>query len=70
MDWIDKIKDMTYTQQDTINLLEDYPSIPHIVDSNINRMLAQIFRAYVSKDVKAFIASVNKNDEIGIIQAL
>ena len=65
MDWIDKIKDMTYTQQDTMNLLEDYPSLPHNVDSNVNRVFAQILRAYVSKDVKAFIASVNKTDGIG-----
>ena len=53
-----------------MNLLEDYPSMPHNVDSNINRVLAQILRAYESKDVKAFLASVNKSDGIVIIQAL
>ena len=70
MDWIDKMKEVTYTQADTMDVLDNYPSLPRVIDVDVNKVLAQLFRAYVTNNVKAFLLSVQKEDGLGIILVL
>ena len=70
LDWIEKMKEVTYTQQATCEYLDAFPKLPEVVDGPTNRVLAQFIRAYLTTEVKSLITEVDKADGIGAIASL
>ena len=69
LDWIHSMADVTFTQDATMHVLQNYPNLPE-VDPAVNIVLSQLFRAYMERNVKPYIDSVPMNDGIGIVSRL
>ena len=70
LDWVHSMVDVTFTQPAILNVLQDYPVLPTNVDPDINMVLSQLFRAYLARNVKPYIAAVTPVDGIGILARL
>ena len=68
--WIEILQSVTETEDETTSVLENYPILPTVVEVNVNKVFAQLLRAYITKAVKNFLTSVNKNDGVEAIALL
>ena len=66
LDWIHGMADVTFTQETTMHVLQNYPNMPE-VDPTVNIVLSQLFRAYMERNIKSYIDSVPMTDGIGIV---
>ena len=69
LDWIHGMADVTFTQEATMHVLQNYPNMPE-VDPAVNIVLSQLFRAYMERNIKPYIDSVPMTDGIGIVTRL
>ena len=65
--WIETIKDVLRTNYKTMNILENYPSLPESIPLITNQALGSFLCAHVAAHVKNILADTNPKDGLGIL---
>ena len=69
--WVDTIKEVTQTNELTDNLLDGFPPrVPENVSPMVNRVMAQFLKAYLDKDIKPFLSTINIKNGMDILMML
>ena len=68
--WLETLQDVTFSENDAMLILADFPSLPSSIDPHVSKIVAQLLRAYITKRVKNFLTNIDKGDAIATLAML
>ena len=68
--WIEVLQNVIGTEEETEPLLENCPMLPEATEPTVNKVFAQLIKAYITKPVKHFLTSVDRNNGVNTISLL